>query len=259
MKVGCVAIPTDIPLLKTAGFDYVELSGRNVCKMEKNAFRELKRCLQSTCMPCLGFNAYCPPEVRIAGPGFSEVAALEYAKRCLERAVELNVQVIGVGSPMSRHLPDGYDKSKAVSEASAFFAVTADVFAQEGIYICVEALGPCYCNFINHLKEAQDIVRSVGMENLKIVLDFYNMEHSAEADISLDLFLPDIVHAHISDDAGSPKARWFLKPDKRDTHWTRVRRLYGAGYLGALTLEIDLPADLKQAVQTLRMLRGCEC
>lgn len=255
MKFGCVAAIADYPVLEKAGLDYVELSGRNVCAMEESAFIKLRRLIKTGALPCLGFNAYCPPDVRIAGPGFSAFVAREYAKRCLERAADLNVQVVGVGSPMSRNLPEGYDRNLAMRQAEEFFAVTAEVFAEQNIYVCVEALGPCYCNFINRLAEAQDIVRDVDMENLKLVLDFYNMEHCGEADIPLFPFIKDIVHAHISDDAGSPQRRWFLKPEKRDLHAARVRRLRDAGYPGAITLEIDLPADLFEVKQSLGILK----
>ena len=238
-----------------AGFDYVELSGRNACAMDQAAFEALERMIRSGGLPCLGFNAYCPPEVRIAGPGFSKDRAREYALRCLERAAALNVRVVGVGSPMSRNLPEGFDRGLALRQAEAFFAVTAEVFAAQNILVCVEALGPCYCNFINCLHEAQGIVRAVNMENLKLVADFYNMEHSGEADTPLSPFVNDIVHAHISDDAGSPQKRWFLRPEKRDVHIARVRGLYAAGYLGAVTLETDLPADLDEAKQSLCMLK----
>ena len=255
MKFGCVTTASDYPLLLEAGFDYVELSGRSVCAMVKSAFEELRRMIRSGGLNCLGFNAYCPPEVRIAGPGFSGRAAREYALRCLSRAVDLNVQVVGVGSPMSRNLPQKYDQNLAMRQAEEFFATTAEVFATQSIYVCVEALGNCYCNFINSLHEAQGLVRSVNMENLKLVADFYNMEHSGEADIPLSPFVSDIVHAHISDDAGSPQKRWFLKPEKREQHVARLRRLYAAGYLGAVTLETDLPADICEARQSLRMLR----
>ena len=256
MRIGCVAAIADYPVLEKAGLDYVELSGRNVTAMEESAFRELRRLIKSGALPCLGFNAYCPPDVRIAGPGFSLEAVKEYAKRCLARAAELNVQVVGVGSPMSRNLPIGYDRNLAMHQAQEFFAVTAGVFAVQNIYVCVEALGPCYCNFINRLAEARDIVRAVNMENVKLVLDFYNMEHSGEADIPLFPFINDIVHAHISDDAGSPQRRWFLKPEKRELHAARVKHLCDAGYQGAMTLEIDLPASLKEAALSLDILRS---
>jgi sugar phosphate isomerase/epimerase len=255
MKFGCVTTIADYPLMQKAGFDYVELSGRNVCAMNQAAFYELQRMIQTEGLPCLGFNAYCPPDVRIAGPGFSQKAAREYAKRCLSRAVELNIHVVGVGSPMSRNLPEGYDRNLAMHQAEEFFAVTAEVFAAQNIYVCVEALGPCYCNFINSLAEAQGIVRAVNRKNLKLVLDFYNMEHSGEAELPLFPFINDIVHAHISDDAGSPQKRWFLRPEKRDLHTARLKRLRDAGYLGAVTLEIDLPVDLDQARQSLKILK----
>jgi sugar phosphate isomerase/epimerase len=255
MKFGCVTAIADYLLMQKAGFDYVELSGRNVCAMDQAAFDELQRMFQTGGLPCFGFNAYCPPEVRIAGPGFSMETARDYAKRCLSRAVELNVHVVGVGSPMSRNLPEGFDRNLAIHQAEEFFAVTAEVFAAQNIYVCVEALGPCYCNFINRLQEAQSIVRAVDRENLKLVLDFYNMEHSGEADIPLFPYINDIVHAHISDDAGSPQKRWFLKNEKRDLHIARVKRLLKAGYLGAVTLETDLPADLHEAKQSLCILK----
>lgn len=242
--------------MEKAGFDYVELSLRNVCAMEDNAYRELRRTVTSGPLPCLGFNAYCPPDVRIAGPGFSKRMAREYALKCLERAVALNASVVGVGSPMSRNLPEGYDRNLAMHEAAEFFTITAEVFATQNIYVCVEALGPCYCNFINSIAQAQSIVRAVGLDNLRLVLDFYNMEHSGEADIPLSPFVNDIVHAHISDDAGSPQKRWFLKPEKRDLHIARLRRLFTAGYLGAVTLEIDLPVDLEAAKQSLEILKA---
>ena len=244
--------------MENTGLDYVELSGRNVCAMEESGFRQLRRMIRSGALPCLGFNAYCPPDVRIAGPGFSAWTAKEYAKRCLARAAELNVQVVGVGSPMSRNLPEGYDRNLAMHQAQEFFAVTSEVFAAQNMYVCVEALGPCYCNFINRLADAQNIIRAVNMENVKLVLDFYNMEHSGEADIPLFPFINDIVHAHISDDAGSPQKRWFLKPEKRELHAARVRRLRDAGYQGAMTLEIDLPADLSEVKQSLQILKASE-
>lgn len=254
-EAGCVLTPAEYPLMAGAGLDYAELSGRNVCALDPGAFEGLKSLVRDSGLPCRGFNAYCPPEVRIAGPGYSAPAAREYAKRSLERAAELGVRVVGVGSPFSRNLPEGYDRAAAARQAEEFFAVTAEVFSEKGIVVCVEALGPCYSNFINRLGEAQAIVRAIGMNNLKLVVDFYNMEHSGEADIPLVPFLGDIAHAHISDDAGSPQKRWFLKPEKRDLHIARLGRLFALGYRGGVTLEIDLPANARDAGQSVRVLR----
>jgi hypothetical protein len=99
----------------------------------------------------LGFNAYCPPEVRIAGPGYAPGPAREWAKRSAERAEELGVRFVGGGSPFSRDLPAGFSIERAWDQAVEFFSVTGEAFLEAGVQVCVEALGPCYCNFINRL------------------------------------------------------------------------------------------------------------
>lgn len=256
MEIGCVATAGTYSIVCDAGFDYAEFSGRDLCALDEGEYAQFRRVLQTGGLPCYALNAYCPPEIRVAGPGFCINTAREYAKRCLARAVEMKVRVVCVGSPKSRHLPDAYDRELAVRQAEEFFAATAEVFAEENILVCVEALGPCYCNFINRLHEAHGIVRSVNMKNLKLVVDFYNMEHNAEANISLSPYINDIAHAHISDDAGSPQKRSFLKPEKRDMHIGRLKGLYALGYRGGVTLEIDVPAELAAASHSLGILRG---
>ncbi|MCL1855189.1 MAG: sugar phosphate isomerase/epimerase [Clostridia bacterium] len=256
IRYGCVVMPEDYALAAQAGFDYVELSGRAVCAMEPAAFDTLRREVAGGPLPCYGFNAYCPPEVRIAGPGFSPEAARDYALRSAERAAALDVRKVGIGSPLSRNLPPDYDPLAAWDQAVVFFDLTARVFSEIGVTVCVEALGPCYCNFINYLAEAQRLIHLVDLSNLRLVLDFYNMEHAGEADIPLEPFAGDIAHAHISDDAGDPYKRWFLRPEKRPIHLARLRRLYRAGYAGAVTAEIDLRMNLGEAEQTLALFRA---
>lgn len=125
-----------------------------------------------------------------------------------------------------------------------------------GIRVCVEALGTCYCNFINRTEEAFRLAEETGMENVGVVLDFYNMEHMNEADRSLtDLDPGKIFHAHISDDDGSPRRRSFLQPGKAEIHIRRIRGLIQTGYTGGITLETDLPLDKERAGRSLDILR----
>jgi len=255
MQFGCVIVPEDYALIEAAGYDYVELSNRAVCAMSPNEFTSLRRIVSQGALPCLGLNAYCPPEIRIAGPGFMLNRAREWALRSAERAAELGVRVVGVGSPLSRVLPDGFPIAQAWAQAAEFFAATGEVFARTGIRVCVEALGPCYCNFINRLEEAAKLVRMVDAYNVCLVVDFYNMEHNNQADIPLTPFASDITHAHISDDAGAPQMRWFLRHNKRELHTLRLRRLYETGYRGMVSVEIDLRVDPAEAAASLKMLR----
>ena len=254
-RIGCIISPEDYMPAAQAGYDFIELSGRNVCKMEQADFQNLLTLVHGGTLPCVGFNAYCTPDIKIAGPGFSEEMIRQYANLCCERAEMLGVSLIGIGSPFSRMLPEGFSRQRANGQAVSFYQITADVFRGAGITVCVEALAGCYCNFINTVEEAAEIVWLSGRPNLKMVIDFYNMEHEREADIDLSPYLDQIAHVHISDDAGSPQKRWFLKESKLLVHQDRVRRLIHAGYRCDISLEVDLPLTLKEASQSLETLR----
>jgi len=205
---------------------------------------------------CLGFNMYCPPEVVIAGTGFDAVITQRYAKNLAGRAGKLNIAHVGIGSPMSRILPDGFSRALANQQAREFFRITADVFAEYGITVCIEALGYCYCNFINTVSEAAEFVYMLDNPFIKLVADYYNMERSGEADADLSPYLPILHHMHISDDNGSPSGRSFLLERKKDAHAQRLSRLDGDGYDKTLSVETDVEATVEAATDTLKFLRG---
>ena len=59
--------------------------------------------------------------------------------------------------------------------------------------------------------EAVRLVEELDCENIKAVIDFYNMEHMGEGDLDLRKWMPYIAHAHISDDDGAPDMRSFFR------------------------------------------------
>ena len=257
MRYGIVVTPQDYEAACLSGYDYVEFAGRQVAAMTDAQFDELKAMVERGGKPCLGLNAYCPPEVAIIGENFSSDKARAYARHLAKRAHALGVKTVGVGSPFSRILAPGFDPEKAWEQAVSFMKETCRAFAPYGITVCIEALGPCYCNFINLFEEAERLRELADEENLKLVIDFYNMEHSQEADIPLFSYAGKIAHAHISDDAGSPRARSYLKPGKQDIHRARLARLKEqAGYDGCISVEIDVPFDAQAAADSLKILQA---
>lgn len=154
--------------------------------------------------------------------------------------------------PGSRRLPVDFNRETAWDQARAFTAGTAELFARFGIRVGFEALGPCYCNFINRVQEAS---RMAGqLSGVGLTLDFYNMEQSGEADCPLLPYAHQILHVHLSDDLGSPQQRSFLRPEKHALHRSRIKRLAEAGYDGTLSLEVDVPVG-PEAARSLAFLR----
>lgn len=257
MQIGCATRDEHaIGLVKSVGYDYLEFSGKGLVAMTEEEYQELKKDLSRTGLRCECLTAYCPPEIIIAGPGFDPENAADYAKQVVKRAQELSVCNVSVGSPFSRNLPEGFDRKLAKEQACRFFEETARVFAPYGITVCVEPLGRCFCNFINDLSEAEEIIARVGAKNLGMVVDFYNMEQNGDADQDLGKYLSVILHAHISDDAGDPYKRDFMRPEKKEIHQNRVRRFYEAGYAGRISVEIDEPVIREKASSSLAMLCG---
>ena len=68
MIFGHCAQFDEVKRVKSAGYAFVELRGRAVSAMPEADFSALRQELEALELPCLGFNAYCPAEVVIAGP-----------------------------------------------------------------------------------------------------------------------------------------------------------------------------------------------
>lgn len=255
MKYGCATKIENYHLLSELGFDFIEVPGRAIHSMDESQFKSLCDIIMQGSVSCEAFNAYCPPEIVIAGPGFNIDSAKEYSKVSAIRANRLGVKNVTIGSPNSRNLPADYSREKAEAQLIDFIKVTADEFGKYGITVSLEALGKCYCNFINYLNEAVNICKKIGYDNVKVTLDYYNMEHSKEADIDISFALPYINHVHISDDAGSPSERYFLKDEKLSIHEKRLKTLKKLGYNGLISIEIDLPVERDLAKSNLEFMR----
>jgi len=256
MLIGCTGRPDEYRELSETGFDYTEFPCRVICQMNDDDFLSLRNQVDEISFPVLGMNIYCPPEVVIAGPGFDEDIVAVYARKAAGRAGALGVRFIGIGSPKSRILPEDYDLISARKELMTFLKITSEEFGNFGIKTTLEALAPCFCNFVNTLPEAYEIVKEFDDENIGLVADFYNMEHSGEADIDLSKYIDKVFHMHISDDDGAPTKRSYLKPEKLSIHASRISRLQQSPYNGMITIEVDVPFDKMRAENNLSFLKS---
>jgi len=256
MLTGITCKPNEYVDVSRAGFDYVEFPCRSICEMDEDDFIELCKIVDKTGVPVMGMNIYCPPEIIIAGPGYDPNKTRHYARKASERANALGVHVIGIGSPRARTIPEGYDRNLAKTQLIEFIRISANEFVNFDIILALEALAPCFCNFINSLTEVYEIVKEINIPNIKIVADFYNMEHFGEADNDIRMFLDQIYHVHISDDDGSPSLRSYLKSDKYSIHKKRLCQLIESGYKGALTIETDVPFDIIRANDNLSFIKS---
>ncbi|SFI12907.1 Sugar phosphate isomerase/epimerase [Lachnospiraceae bacterium NLAE-zl-G231] len=256
MQIGCALLnPEDMIKAQNAGYNYVEFMGKYLTALSEKEYSSIQRQAERLCLPVLGINGYCPPDVKMIGPGFNPEKVRKYAACCAVRAGGLGVRFVGIGSPKSRMLPSGYSTLTAEKELKEFLRITTEEFDKYGIRVCLEPLAICYCNFINTLSEAVSVVKELQLSNLGIVIDFYNMEYVGEADMDLRTYVDCIYHAHISEDEGEPEKRSYLKPEKAGVYQNRICGLLAAGYRGMLTLEIDCVVEEERAKESLELMR----
>lgn len=261
MKIGCTSKLSELEIIRSAGYDYLVLQGKEVASIDEREFQRLLRNVQRTHLPCVSLNAYCREGIYIAGPRYNRGDNKRYAEQLSRRAGALGVHNVGIGSPAARQIPLGFDMETAWSQTIEFMDETAEVFAEKNILVGIEPLGYCFCNLINCLGEAAVLMDALKNQ-IGITLDFYNMEQSFEADLDLTPYIANIIHAHISDDFGSCFQRSPLKKNRYAVHRERIKRLLAYGYTGDLTLEVDTPAieeDLAESAEFLHEVCHIKC
>ena len=162
------------------GYDYIELPGTAVRRITAAQTAEAARRLKGEGRPCIGFNAYCDADLPIVGEGYRRERVYDYARDLCEKGAVLGIRSLGIGSPGARRLPAGYDRARADDQCREFLTVTASVAAEYGITVLLEALNHTMCEYLLDTAEAWAMVRQLGLDNLGLVLDFYQAAMEGE-------------------------------------------------------------------------------
>ncbi|WHH59341.1 sugar phosphate isomerase/epimerase family protein [Petroclostridium sp. X23] len=256
MKYGCCTSISNYDLLEQIGFDFIELSGRAVTSMSEKEFDKVIDKVSNGHLFCNGFNDYCPPDIAIVGPDYDPVKAEKYAQLICKRGSKLNISTIGIGAPLSRRLPEGFDKATADGQAIEFLAITADIAKQYNITILFEALNNEVCNYVTLMPEAVDIVQKINKENVKIVADFYHMQMMNEDVTDIAYAIPYITHLHIAQDIDGN--RGYLREKYYDQYKSAIAAAMKEGYDSTLSIEALWGDVAKEGKQSLDILKRIE-
>lgn len=240
---------------KKAGFEYIVLPGTFLFVASEKEIQGLRKKLQSVNVASKTINRYCPQDIKMAGDGYSPDKAREYAKVLSAKCAETGCESVGIGSPLSRRIDGNISFVEALKQISEFVSITADEFRKYHIVTCIEPLSFQFCNLINSLKEAEEIINSIDADDVKMIADLYNIALDGLTDNNTADFINDIYHVHVSDDEGSVWKRSWLKPEKKGIYENEIRHLISNGYKGDITLEIDVPFDFEKASESAKMLK----
>ncbi|MGE4283388.1 MAG: sugar phosphate isomerase/epimerase family protein [Clostridia bacterium] len=255
MKYGCCTSVENYYLIRKIGYDFIELSGREITAMSDEQFKRIADKASAGELRCNGFNDYCSSDVAIVGPSYNAKQAEQYAKLICERGYRLNISTIGIGAPMSRRLPEGFSKAEADRQVIEFLNITADIAKQYGITILFESLNDKVSNYVTFISEAVEIVKQVNKDNLKIVADFYHMWMMNEDVINIAYAFPYIYHLHIAQDRDGN--RGYLCEDFYHKYKEAIAAVSKQGYNKTISVEAfwgDFEQGATQSFQILKRI-----
>lgn len=258
MKFGCCTGSENYEALASCGYDFIELSGYEVFSMETEQWKKLVQRIETTGVPCIGFNDYCHYRPAIVGDSFDPIAIRDYAQRLLDRGAQLQIQNVGIGAPTARRLPPNYPQKRAEEQCCRFLEITAEEAAKRDIRVLFEAVHSYMCDFANRTEDALRIIQEVDEPNLFMVLDFYHMEVMGEDQLAIAPYMPYVRHVHFTHCAAG-YAREYPGPADLERITEIMTTLHSLGYDGTASVEAEtrnFPADAAQALVVFRRATG---
>ena len=178
-----------------------------------------------------------------------------YLAELARAAAELGGDILVLGSPLQRNIPEGFSREQATDFALDSLGHCLKTLEETGVKLCLEPLTPAETNFLNTAAEGVAMIRRLAHPNVRLHLDVKAM--SAEAQPT-----PDVIRANAADTyhfhANDPNKRG---PGFGDTDFKPIfRALKDSKYTGWVSVEVfDYSPDPDTiARESIRYMRACE-
>lgn len=251
-EIGCCGLTQDYPVIAEMGYDYAELSARQIMQLSDEEFETFLAQYREISLPCRAFNDFCGADLPYVGPARDLEKISSYCKKIVERGAALGVKTIGIGAPFARILPEGYEKEQADREMIEFLTILNEQAKPAGITLLVEAVHKHLCNYLCYTREALDLTKRMDDENVCMVLDYYHAAVMGEDMHDFAYVMPCIRHLHYSADLEG-HARGYVRECDIEELSAYLREASECGYQGGISIEAVQDHDL-----LLRDGKACE-
>lgn len=234
VPLGIVAPIEKDSLIHAAGFKFIgESVGRMISpSLSEEKFNSNLQAISKLRSKLYMCNVMFPGNMKIAGPDVNEPIVLGYVDSLFSRAQKAGISVIVLGSGGARRLPDGYDVKKATGAFVSLFKKIAPIAAKYNVRIALENLQSKETNFINTVKSAAEIVRSVNHPNFRLNADIFHMRREHEPPQNIIDAKDLLIHCEIAEDAERT-----LPGIKGDDFTPYLAALKAANYKGPIFVE----------------------
>lgn len=259
MKFGCFGFASQIPLIKSAGFDSAELDIGEIIRMSHSEYDEFKKRALDAGLGYEVFSGLIPLTERIYSDSFDIGYWVDYTKRVAERIKPLGAIMVPFGAGKCRSIPEDCDDASYVkNKVLNLVRGICDAFGEYDITVVIEPLGPAYSNYINTIGDAVEFMKAVQRDNCKVMCDLRHMYSLGESMDDIIKYNEHILHAHIDYPKGT--RRYFPRTCDDFDYRPYLGALLRAGYKGLVTVEATEFDDFeKDASESLNLLRNIFC
>jgi len=233
MRFGCCGGIADAPMIRNAGFDYIELPvGVLMSATDEAAYQRIMRGVLGMGLPVEACNVFIPATLKITGPMVERAPLWQYAATALQRMGEIGARVCVFGSGGARSIPDGFDRATALDQLAAFLDHVQETSARHGVHVVIEPLNRGESNVFNSVAESDEFNRSRGLRGIGVLADLYHISVEGETYDGMVAAGDRLGHVHVADadrsapgeGAGTDYAGFF-------------RTLKRMGYPGTISIE----------------------
>ena len=242
--------------LRSAGYDYAELSVRDIALLSDADFQICAREVRSAGLPVLAANSFIPAQLPVVGPQVDEGALRSFVDLALRRLGELGAERVVFGSGPARRSPDGFSPETARGQIAAFLRNCQEPAERYGIVIAIEPLNRSETNTILSVADGARLAAEVDRPRIRLLADSYHMYREGESYEVLRAAAPWLAHVHVAN-REERRHPGHLPTDGEDLR-ALFAALAGAGYGGGVSIEcrfVDFESESAEALALLRRVQ----
>lgn len=239
--------------VRSAGYDRIILPAAELALWDAEGLERAAGALSAAGLSCAALNSFCPPALRLCGPGYDREEVGAYAAGLAKNAGALGVAQIGIGAPGSRSIPEGYSREKAGDEFLESLKIICGKCAGFGIEVLLEAVCSLECNHITTTEQAAATAARSGLKNLFLVFDIYHAAMMDEGPEPLSRAMPLVRLVHTAKAADGQ--RHYLDRDGLPSQRPYFDTLLASGYNGEVAVEALCGDISARAGETLALMR----
>lgn len=257
--MAAIGICTDfinLPEVAELGYDYVELSLRDVAALGETDFLALTDYVEGTDLTVYACRDMLPDDLPVTGPMVNATALHKYLSHALGRAKRLGVKVVTLDAARSRAVPDDSDFPFAFRQLGNFLRLCQGHARECGVTVCLEPLRKADCSLVNLVSEATLIAGLLQLSHVAVAAHWGHMSLASEPMGALWKAAPLLRHVHLENALN----RRLPSPGDGEDYARMLSPLSVMSYAGGVslcgTITDSFVQEAAKALKYIRQING---